>query len=521
MALILAPEQVKNGARNRRRGMDGTLFTNAVLWSGAETDGEGARQSLLVTDGRIAAIGPELPAQPGVRVIDAAGALLLPGLVNAHFHSPVNHMKGRLPSLPLEIFMLYESPNLEVLHPTPEEAYVRTALAAIEMLRTGTTAVQDDAFFVPGPTPEIIDAVMQAYADCGIRARVALDQSDLPEIGKLPFLDQHASAEVREALSRLPHYRADALLDAYEHLVTRWHGAENGRLQAAVSCSAPQRVSPGYARALRDLSDRLGLPLYVHILETRVQRHLGMENFGGRSLVGLADQLDLLSPLSNVIHAIWVDDADLRLMAERGVTVAHNPISNLRLGSGVMSFRALRDHDIPIALGTDEAIADDAVNMWAVMKMAGLIHNIGQPDYERWPQAGEILDCLWTGGHRAMASEPGAGQIAVGAKADLVLLDIESLAFTPLNHLARQMIYCENGSSVRLTMVDGAVVFAEGRVLGVDETALLTKARELARRQRPGLQEAEIAAEKLLPTYRGLYLEAAERDVGMNRWVGR
>jgi len=496
------------------------LIEGAWIWRGARTTPHPRPENLLVDSGLIAAVGPDVnPDRDGVTVIDGSGMLLMPGLVNAHFHSSVNHMKGRLPGLPLEIFMLQESPELDILRPTPREAYVRTMLGCMEMLRTGTTAVQDDAFFVPAPTPDIVDAVLSAYADSGMRARVALDQSDLAELGKLPFLAELLSPVEVAALSRPPAFAAGYLLDQYRHLIETWHGRGGGRLQAAVSCSAPQRVSPEYAAALEEISQRHDLPFYVHILETKTQRALGEVSLGSRSLVTLAQSLGILSERSNVIHAIWVDDADLDSIAASGAAVAHNPISNLRLGSGVMRFRALRDRGIPIALGTDEAIADDSVNMWGVAKMAGLIHNIADPDYESWPTALEVLDCLIAGGHRAMRGPAGAGSIRPGAPADLILLDLDTPAFTPLNDVHRQLVYCENGSSVRLAMVAGRIVLDQGRLTTVDEARLRAEARALAETRRVALDEAARQAERLTPAYRAMYLKAASMDVGMNRWV--
>jgi 5-methylthioadenosine/S-adenosylhomocysteine deaminase len=471
----------------------------------------------------ISAIGPDAGDQvtgPGTEVIDGTGHLLMPGLINAHFHSPVNHMKGALPSLPLEIFMLYESPALDELLPMPREAYIRTMLAALEMLKLGVTAVQDDAFFVPHPTPEIIDAVMQAYADCGIRARVALDQPNIPELDKLPFLAETLPPDLRRRLAELPAFGTAPLLDAYRHLIERWHGFDGGRLKAAVSCSAPQRVTVPYFEALDDLSRRHDLPFYAHMLETKLQRVYGAAHFEGRSLVRYVDDLGLISDRMNIIHAIWVDDHDLDLIARGGATIAHNPISNLRLGSGVMPFRRIRDRDIPICLGSDEAIADDAVNMWSVAKMAGLIHNIADPDYETWPSAAEVLHCLFAGGAHAMREAATLGAIEVGRQADLVLLDLDTLAFTPLNDLDRQLVYCENGSSVRLTMVAGEVVYAEGRIRRVDEAAIRAEAREIHARQAAALRSAEATAAEWLPHYKAMYRRASETDVGMNRWVG-
>jgi 5-methylthioadenosine/S-adenosylhomocysteine deaminase len=495
------------------------LIRNAWIWRGDATTTRYQPENVLVEGSRIVAVGHDIAPTENVREIDATGMLLMPGLVNAHFHSSVNHMKGRLPSLPLELFMLYESPALEVLRPSPREAYVRTMLGCMEMLRNGVTAVQDDAFFVPEPTVDVIDAIMQAYADSGLRARVALDQSDRPEIDKLPYIGSFLSPAQREALARPPSCDATRLIELYAHLIERWHGAEDGRLMAAISCSAPQRVTAGYATRLEHLSRQHDLPFYIHILETRTQRALGIERFEGRSLCAVADALGILSERTNVIHAIWVDDSDLDLIAARGAVVAHNPISNLRLGSGVMRFRALRNRGIPIALGTDEAIADDAVNMWSVAKTTGLIHNIGEIDYEDWPTALEVLDCLIAGGHRAMRSRPGAGRIQAGAPADLILLDLDTLAFTPLNDLHRQLVYCENGSSVRMTMVHGRIVYEQNHLTTVNEKALRAEARAIADDRRATLDEAVRCAHDISPAYRAMYLKAATTDLGMNRWV--
>lgn len=498
--------------------MSVTLFRNARLYDPQVEGGLRAATDLLVAGGRITAIG-NLSTPEGAQVIDASDHLLMPGLINGHFHSPVNHMKGALPSLPLELFMLYESPGLEALRPTPREAYLRTCLAAIEMLRGGVTAVQDDAFFVPNPTPDIIDAVMQAYADTGIRASVALDQPELAELDKLPFLADLLPEDLRTPLAQAPDFGAAELLASYDHLIRRWHGAEGGRLTAAVSCSAPQRVSPEYMAALDGLSRVHGIPFYVHMLETRLQRVLKdhQPRFAGRSLVEYTADLGLLSERMNVIHAIWMEDRDYDLIAASGASIAHNPISNLRLGSGVMPWRRIIDRGIPVCLGTDEAIADDAVNLWQVMKMAGLVHNLSGPDHSRWPQAAEIVHCATIGGARAMQKAGSLGRIEVGYEADLILLDLDTLAFSPLNDVQRQLVYCETGSSVRLTMVAGRVVFRDGLCSGVDEAELLAEARTAFAARRPALAEAGAAAGIIRPYYEQMLARAEAEDAGMHR----
>ncbi|MCV7423865.1 amidohydrolase family protein [Mycobacterium yunnanensis] len=476
---------------------------------------------VLVTGDRIAALGADLVAEPEARIVEGGGRhLLLPGLINAHFHSPANHLKGSVRSLPLELFMLYESPSDPALAPTPREAYLRTMLGAVEMLQRGITCVQDDAFLMPFPDPDIVDAVAMAYRDSGIRAFLALDQPELTEAEKLPFVDELDDA-TRRAFGAPAPAPAARLLEAYDHLIGTWHGAAEDRIRAAVSISAPQRVSLEYFAALDDLAQRHGLPMYAHMLETKVQRTLMTEQprFAGRSLVGYTAAAGLLGPHTNVIHAVWVDDADLDAIADAGSTVVHNPVSNLRLGSGVLPWRAMLDRGIPVALGTDEAICDDSVNVWTVAKTAGLIHNVAGLDSDDWPSAAEVLTALWSGGARATRRPDDLGAIAPGRLADLALVDLHSIAFTPLNDVREQLVHCEDGRDVVMTMVAGRVVAEGGHVTSVDETALLDEARELFAAKLPAIQAARGEAAALMPAYQHVVRRAAATDVGFSRWL--
>jgi 5-methylthioadenosine/S-adenosylhomocysteine deaminase len=157
--------------------------------------------------------------------------------------------------------------------------------------------------------------------------------------------------------------------------------------------------------------------------------------------------------------------------------------------------------------------------MWVVGKVAGLVHSITDPDYARWPKAKEILWALTRGGAHAMRNEGRVGVLAPGYEADLILVDLNTLNFTPFNDLYRQLVYCENGSSVTLTMVAGKVVVENGHILTVDEEGIKQEARELMKSYKKDLDRTVDAARLLEPYYREMYLRAASRDVGMNRWV--
>ncbi len=484
-----------------------------------DADREWPCADVVVQHGRIAAIGPRAAhawSGPVGRVIDGRGMLVMPGLINAHFHSPGNLMKGCLDNMPLELFMLHEVPPLAAGGDSQRLVYVRTLLGALEMLRRGITCVHDDAYHVPVVSRQGVDAIMQAYADSGMRATVAIDQPNVVEYDKYPFLADLLTPAQRAAMDAAPRQGTDELLAMYRYLIERWHGAADGRLAAAVSCSAPQRVSDDYMAGLSALSRQHDLPFNVHVLETRLQRVLGEHRFGHSLVRHLAD-MGVLDERLLVIHAIWVDDADIELMARAACTVAHNPICNLRLGSGVMRWRALREAGVGLCLGTDEMNTDDTTNLWLVTKMAALLPTLCDADDRLWPRAPEFLHAATRGGARAIRRAGDLGQLAVGAAADLCVLDLDTHAFTPLNDLRRQLVCCEDGSSVRLTVVHGRVVFEGGRIAGIDEAALRAEARALMADYQVQLEPARAQAEALEPAYRAMLERARVMPVGMQR----
>ena len=473
---------------------------------------------ILIEGGVIREIGPNLCA-PGTTELDATGLLAIPGLINAHLHSPAAFLKGALVDAPLEIFMLRETPPTLEGAEAPSVCRARALLVAMEMLKRGITAVHDDAFFNPEPTVESIDAIMGAYRDVGIRATVALDQPEVAEVEKYPFLGNLLPDDLRDTLSRRPRMTGADLLDLYSAFIRRWHGAEGDRLRCAVSCSAPQRVTPQYLEALTELSRQHDLPFNVHVLETRLQRVLGEVKYG-KSLVRFLDDLGCLDARKQVIHAIWIDEEDIGRLSDRGALVAHNPISNLKLGSGIMPFRALRDAGVPICIGTDEAACDDTANLWGAIKTGALVQKIADPEWTRWPSAAEMLDCAWAGGARSLRRDD-IGQIAPGARADIALLDLGALSFLPLNDVRRQLVFCEDGSAVRHVLVDGEIVVRDTRLTRIDEEVVRDEIHAAFAEFAPRLQEIEAHAARLEPHYRAMYEKALSRDVGMSRWIGR
>ena len=481
-------------------------------------EGQLTRADILVRAGIIVECAVGLSAD--VDVLDVAGDLVIPGLINAHLHSPGNFMRGTLEGLPLEVFMLFEVPPLASGIEEPAKVRLRTLIGAAEMLKLGITSVMDDAFFVPLTTRSSIDAIAGAYVESGMRATLALDQPIVVEYEKYPFLKDLLPEGVLRTMDAAPRETAAGMLEHYAYLIAHWHGAGDGRIGAAVSCSAPQRATPDYLLALQGLAHEHDLPFFCHILETKLQRVLGEEKFG-QSLVKHVASLGLLDDHMQVIHAIWVDDEDIALLGASGCVVAHNPVCNLRLGSGIMPFRALRNAGVPICLGTDEAVSDDSHNLWSAIKTAGVVHAVTGGDYRDWPACAEVLSAVWDGGSRVMRRPRPLGRIEVGAAADFAVLRADADSFRPLHDIRRALVLCESGSSVRHTIVAGEVVVRDGEVTRIDETKLLADLRRLEPELRHDALALRESAKALEPYYREMVLKAAARDVGFSRWVGR
>jgi 5-methylthioadenosine/S-adenosylhomocysteine deaminase len=495
------------------------LIRGAAMLDHADPSRLTAPVDIVIRDGRIADISPARTFEPAAgEVIEADGWLALPGLVNAHVHSSGAFNRGLVDNLPLELFMLYELPPFDFGPFAPELYRARVLFGTLEMLRRGVTAVLDDPIYAPVPTAETVDAVMGAYEELGVRATVTIYQPELPEHEWFPFLADLLEPEVlaRFEADRPP--AAEQTLATYRAFIDRWHGAAGGRLRCGLSPSAPQRASDDYLVALHELGEDAGLPFVLHVYESKVQRVA--EQVAGRpSLVRHIRDLGVLDQRTCLVHGVWIDDEDIADLSAASATVVHSPSGNLRCGSGLMPYRRLRDAGVPIALCTDEATVEDTNNLWHVGRLAALVHKNAGPDYESWPTSAEILDALTVGGARAMGLQDQIGTLRTGARGDVILLDLASPTFLPRTNLANHLVYGEDGSSVRRVIVDGEVLVRDGRVLSVDEDALLDEVRELMPAWLEALRPASAWAQRLRPAFDEMYRRCAATDVGFTRWA--
>lgn len=496
------------------------LIKNGYILTVDPQDRVYEKGDVLIEGDEIIQIGAEIACEGDIEtVMDAEGKLVMPGLVNAHLHSCENFWRGEFDNMPLEPWMMYCLPLFDY-GPFPERwLYLRTMLGAMEMVKGGVTTVQDDPAESPALTVEGRSAIFSAYRDIGMRACVTANTPNRLEYEKVPYIRSLLPKRFIERIDGHPPMVAEEIIEANRALIKRWHESEGGRLRIALSCSAPQRSTDKYLLMLDELSKEFDLPLNMHIYETKVQRVTGQE-FYGKSIIKHVHELGILSPRANIAHAVWVDDEDIRLMADAQTSVTHNPVSNLKLGSGIMPLRKLLEAGVNVALGTDGMSSNDTQSMFEAMKTAALLHKVTHPDYHQWPSSDEVLRMATVGGARSCLIDNRVGTLREGMKADIILVKLNTITFTPLNNVKNQLVYCENGSSVETSIVNGHLIMENRRILMVDEAAILEEIRGIMPEFRAHYERAVKWGQEMAPYYAQVYFKCARQRLGVNRWGG-
>ncbi|MBD3886672.1 amidohydrolase family protein [Phormidium tenue FACHB-886] len=425
---------------------------------------------LLIEGDRIAQIAPTLEVTAD-QIVDATNLLLIPGFVDAHTHTTVGVLeKCGYEALPLEPWMLYLPANERLnsrLH------YLCTMVAALEAVKNGTTTMQDDIYALPYTPPEMFGAVAQAYVDLGVRASLSFHAINKPLHETVPYLTDHLSDEQKQSFISASACTPAEWESVFRQLYHDWHGQAE-LITTVLAPSASQRVTPELMHRIGALSEEYDVPIHTHLLETRMQAITGAE-FYGESVLAYAKRQGILTHRTTIAHGVWLSQADIDLVAEAGATVVHNVVSNHRLCSGIAPIRELMAAGVNIALGTDGM---DNFNLFDVIKMAGLVHSATDADREFYPKAANILKWATAGGARSTLLHDQIGAIAPGMKADFVLYDLNSLAFTPRNQLPIHLVYSERGRSIRQVYVNGQLIVKDGQVLTVNESELLAELEE-------------------------------------------
>ena len=354
---------------------------------------------------------------------------------------------------------------------------------------------------------------MAAYGEAGMRAMVAPMFSDLPYIETVPVDAGVLPAEVREAYAN----QGRPALEPYFQVIEE--GLEiarqyDGLVNVLLGVDGPQRCSPELLEMTADFQGRHGLGFHSHMLEAKTQAVMAGEGGYVRRLL----ELGILNDKSSFAHFIWCSDDDIAAAVEAGVTIIHVPGSNLMVGSGICPVLKLRRAGLAVAVGTDGANCS-APSMFEKLRLASLLARVTEPEFEDWLSARDTLKMVMDGGARAFGKPGGIGVLKPGARADVVVLDPGSHWHRPIGDVWNHLVYYESAGGVRTVVVDGRVVMEDGRLLTIDEEAVLAEAEEIVLRQRQGAGEEGPGIAAQYPAFHDMIVRTLEAEGGPARFA--
>jgi 5-methylthioadenosine/S-adenosylhomocysteine deaminase len=474
-----------------------------------------ASADVLLGDGKIERVEPRIAPEPDVEVIEAAGKLVVPGLVNAHYHSHDAMMKGLFEEMPFDIWALHTN-AASYGRRSHQEVRIRTLIGAAEMLRNGITTVQDFLTLVPAEE-SYLDTILSAYAEAGIRVVLGIAARDRASLDILPLMGKELPEALRARLIGASRPAKDDL-DFISGQMARLGKNPRPLTTWAITPSAPQRCSPELLEGLAALSREHDLPVFTHVYETRPQA--AAARVQSSSLLDVLASTGLMNKRLNLVHGVWLAPSDITMLAEHGARVVHNPISNLKLKSGVAPILDLDRAGIEIALGCDNYSCAETQNIFIAMRMLCLLPAVTSPEPHRI-NAAYALRAATLNGAKAVGLEGQAGALKAGMAADLMILDLNEPSFVPFNSAARQIVFSEAGRAVETVFVGGRPVVRDGRLVTVDEARLAAEAAELS----PGLRRevealAQRSADLISPLLAG-NRAAWTVQTGLERYIGR
>ena len=433
-----------------------TWILNGVLHT-QDSKRSTVSRHLHIVDGRIVAIAKTKPARiaKSAQVIDAANLTILPGFVQAHVHLCQTLFRNQADDLELLDWLSKRIWVMEAAH-TEQTLHTSALLGIHELLSSGTTCVLDMG------TVKHTEVILDAVKSSGIRANVGKCLMDHPTT---------TPDSLREPTR-------DALAEATE-LYRRWNGTEGDRVRISyaprfvISCT--ERLLSEVARLSRDS----GAIIHTHASENLKEIQV-VKNLVHCENIEYLHQLGMTSPHLVLAHCIWLKPNEKEILRRTGTHVVHCPSSNLKLASGLAHIPEMRKKGINVALGADGAPCNNNLNMFTEMRMAALIHKPGAGP--KAMRAQEVLDMATRDGAKALGWFDDIGSIEVGKKADLIALNLNSLTNTvpraeQVNPeaIASSIVYSSQPSHVKWTMVDGKVLYRNGKVLTINETALLNR----------------------------------------------
>ena len=418
--------------------------------------------TLVVEDSRIVDVGKsnEMKGKyPGYEKIDARGKVVIPGLINTHQHAAMSLLRGYADDYPLKEWLEEWIWPFESCM-TGYDIYVGALLTAVESIMSGTTTVNTMYHYV-GDYNEA-----GAFAEAGLRG----------VIGHVCFS-----------------WRKNQDRKALRDLAENWHGKSSGTIRVSVDPHAPYTVDPEYMKELRSLTTELngkhGSPAdpiiwHMHLAETSDEPKKVEDAFSVSVEGGVVEYLDSLGVLGEDVvaaHCVSLEKRDIGLLRERGVKVAHNPVSNLKLASGISPVPSLLEEGVTVSLGTDSACSNNVADMFEVMKLAALLHKGVNGNPTLLP-AERVLRMATIDGAKALSWERQIGSIEVGKKADVALINFDKPHLCPLYNEMSHLVYAVRAADVETVLINGRIVMEDREVKTVDTEEVMEKAAEAKER---------------------------------------
>jgi 5-methylthioadenosine/S-adenosylhomocysteine deaminase len=434
------------------------LITNGIVVTMDEQQRVFDPGAVAIRGNAIAAVGParDVAAQVTARsTIDARNRVVMPGLINTHTHAPMVLYRGLGDDLALMDWLQKYIFPAEAKTVTPAFVRTGTELAALEMIRSGTTTYVDMYYFE--------EEIARTTKRAGLRA--VLGQT----IIEFPVPDAKTPAD---ALTRT------------ETFIREFHNDE--LITPAV---APHAVYTNDAATLtraRDLAAKHNVPLVIHLAETDAETAMSLERHKARPVAAL-EALGMFSTRVIAAHAVWINAEEIQLLRKRSVGVAHNPESNMKLASGTAPVPEYLTAGVAVGLGTDGAASNNDLDMFEAMRQAAFLHKLTTKD-PRVVSARVALEMATRGGARVIGREAALGSLQVGKLADVIVVRMDRPRQTPMYDPISHLVYTTRGDDVETTIVNGRVLMRDGKVLTLDEPNVLQAARAAAAQVRAAVQ---------------------------------
>jgi 5-methylthioadenosine/S-adenosylhomocysteine deaminase len=418
----------------------------------------------------ISGVGPGDPPKEirrqAAKIIDASGSVTIPGMINAHTHLFQTFFRGLADDKSL-IDWLKECIWPGAVHLDASTAELAAKVGMIENLRSGATSIIDHQYI--HIDEKIDDAICSAADELGIRFLLARG-----------WADRNYEPSLTET--------SEQVIDRTQRIRRKWHGLNNDRIRVELAPLIPWGCSDKAMTATVQESRSWGGGTHIHCAETQIEVEMSLEERGMRHVEWL-DHLGLLGPDTQLVHSVWLDDQEIELIAKKNAVVVHCPVSNMYLASGVPRILDMLSKDIPVALASDGPGSNNRQDMFEVLKSTVLLQKVHNLD----PMALQPEDALrmaCTGGAVAFGKSDEIGSISKGLKADLVVVDLETVFSSPVHSIPSALVFCSSPAQVRHVIVDGELLIEDAKLSNIDEQSLLAEAETAARAlfKRAGIQ---------------------------------